>query len=304
MMQILNREEYKNRPISELGFSGRTYNALMRAGYNTLFLLIENYALLPDVRNLGYKCMTEINDTLTEIQNSYGTILEKTVPLNDEKNELRAGKMSFPDEIANRPVTDLMISTHTRNIFKYKHINTIGEVSLLSREDILKFKSMGQHYIDELLGELKKVSEIGEEYFSRSYQNNQEDNQEKCEDKQRGNAMEETRSDYEPMFIQWLSKNVSSARLSELYMALCEIELQAKKEELIQTSVYEDLSISSINRICEGIKNNNTFMNTHKKQWGIIISALEYLLKFVQSNVESIEDTETEQKILKENASG
>ncbi|MCI8691760.1 MAG: hypothetical protein HFH91_03285 [Lachnospiraceae bacterium] len=41
-MYIKNREEYCKIPISALNFSTRTYNCLMRAKINTLYLLIEN----------------------------------------------------------------------------------------------------------------------------------------------------------------------------------------------------------------------------------------------------------------------
>ena len=60
-MQINNRTEYMEIPISALGFSTRTFNALMRAGYNTLYLLIQNYDHLSEIRNLGYKSIDEIN---------------------------------------------------------------------------------------------------------------------------------------------------------------------------------------------------------------------------------------------------
>ena len=183
MMQILNKDEYKSISISELGFSRRTYNALMRAGYDSLFLLIENYALLPEVRNLGYKCMTEIDDTLAEIQNSDGTFTEEASSETENVNESGKGKPALSEEVANRPVTDLVIPIHTSNILRRNHIDTIGEASLLSRADILKFKSMGQKYTDELLEEIRKVSEVGEEYFSKSFHAGQDDTQENCDGK-------------------------------------------------------------------------------------------------------------------------
>lgn len=66
-MIIDNREEYKEINISELGFSTRTFNCLMRAGLNTLYLLVDNYETLPKLRNMGAKSITEIDELLARI---------------------------------------------------------------------------------------------------------------------------------------------------------------------------------------------------------------------------------------------
>ena len=92
--------------------------------------------------------------------------------------------------------------------------------------------------------------------------------------------------DNEAQFMRWLSHNVSAAQLSELYWAFHAIELQAKKTNLIQSSLYENLDITFIRRISGEIKNNSTFKADHKRQWGRIVSALDYLLIFAQRNAE------------------
>ncbi len=92
--------------------------------------------------------------------------------------------------------------------------------------------------------------------------------------------MAKTKEDLEAMFVAWLSENVSGAQLSEIYMALCEIEVQAKKNKIIKQSLYEKIDPTSIKRIKTRIEGNRNFKNTHKRQWSRILSALNYLLKY------------------------
>ena len=92
--------------------------------------------------------------------------------------------------------------------------------------------------------------------------------------------MAKTNEGSEEVFLSWLSKNVSGALFSELYIALHEIEVQAKKDRLIKLSLYEKLDPTSIKRIKTSIERSRFFRNTHKKQWSRILLALSYLLKY------------------------
>lgn len=94
--------------------------------------------------------------------------------------------------------------------------------------------------------------------------------------------MAEKDQNNEAMFMSWLSKNVSSAQLSELYMALIEIEQQAKKVRLIKGSLYDNLDPSSVKKIKANVEQSKIFKYTHKRQWSRILSALNYLLKYVK----------------------
>ena len=50
----------------------------------------------------------------------------------------------------------------------------------------------------------------------------------------------ENGQDNKTLFIDWLSKKVSSTQLSELYMAFREIEQEAKKVNIVNGSLYEN----------------------------------------------------------------
>lgn len=96
--------------------------------------------------------------------------------------------------------------------------------------------------------------------------------------------MDYTHAENETMFLSWLSSNVSPALMSELYLAFDEIEQQAKESKLIRRSLYEDLTVSAVKRIRTNIERSRIFQFTHKKQWGRILSALNYLQKYAAQN--------------------
>ena len=92
--------------------------------------------------------------------------------------------------------------------------------------------------------------------------------------------MAATKQNNEAAFMSWLSKNVSAAQLSELYMALIEIEQQAKKIRLFKDSLYDHLEPSIINKIKANVEQSKSFKFSHKGHWKSILSALNYLLKY------------------------
>ena len=105
--------------------------------------------------------------------------------------------------------------------------------------------------------------------------------------------MASTKKDNEAVFMAWLAQNVSGAQLSELYLAFQEIEQQAKKVKTIKTSLYESLDPSSVKKIKASIESSKIFKFTHKRQWGRITSALNYLLQFANQKAAEIKTQET-----------
>ena len=101
--------------------------------------------------------------------------------------------------------------------------------------------------------------------------------------------MADTKQNNEAAFTSWLSENVSaSQQLSELYMALVEIEQQAKKVRLVKRSLYETIDPPAVKKIRANIEQNKVFKFTHKRQWGRITSALNYLVQFAIQNEDKI----------------
>lgn len=171
-MQINNRTEYMEIPISALGFSTRTFNALMRAGYNTLYLLIQNYDHLSEIRNLGYKSIDEINTKLNEIT-GYGqydkeAMLESLQTENgsDETDKIDVSNLS--DDILDRPASDLFVPIRIEHALKAAKIETIRQVMALSKQDILGLRNLGTLSQQQLLDEMRSLCELGEAYFEKT----------------------------------------------------------------------------------------------------------------------------------------
>ena len=103
----------------------------------------------------------------------------------------------------------------------------------------------------------------------------------------------------EAAFMTWLSKKVSPAQLSELYMVFQEIEQQAKKAKIVKKSLYENTDIVVFKKIRSNIEQSKVFKFTHKRQMGRINSALNFLIQYAQdgaSSAESLMQIETEKK--------
>lgn len=66
-MKYENQKEYQDVLLSSLKLSVRTYNCLKRSNIHTLFDLIERYDELPEIRNMGVKSLSEIEDLLNKI---------------------------------------------------------------------------------------------------------------------------------------------------------------------------------------------------------------------------------------------
>lgn len=109
--------------------------------------------------------------------------------------------------------------------------------------------------------------------------------------------MTESKQDNETSFMTWLSKKVSPAQLSELYMAFHEIEQQAKNARLISVSLYEKKDVVLYKKIKADIDQSKLFKFKHKGQMGRINSSLNYLIQYAQEQ-ESAVQFKTEMKTV------
>lgn len=98
----------------------------------------------------------------------------------------------------------------------------------------------------------------------------------------------------EKLFIDWLSKKISPAQLSELYIALQEIEEQAKKSRVIKKSLYESIDVKVYKRVKKDLEQSKIFKFRHKRKMGAINAALNHLLKFADEYEKEIHVSESE----------
>lgn len=168
-MIIDNREEYKEINISELGFSTRTFNCLMRAGLNTLYLLVDNYETLPKLRNMGAKSITEIDELLARIAQDGISVIpggEAQSTGTASETEPIEQAASLPEGILSRPASDLHISIRILHSFQNEGIETIAQALALTPEAIRHMRNMGTLSAQQLQEQLELLKEMGEAYFA------------------------------------------------------------------------------------------------------------------------------------------
>lgn len=117
----MNDLRYEQISIDEIDLSVRSYNALKRAGIETLAELVTAYehGTLLDIRNLGVKSYEDIKETIEEISSSGFQLVE------DYGEEESFEQYVIPEAIENVSVYDLDISTRLRNGLVHSGFDTV-----------------------------------------------------------------------------------------------------------------------------------------------------------------------------------
>lgn len=164
-MQFENKEQYRDIDISDLNFSTRTYNCLMRAGLSTLYLLIEKFENLPEIHNMGAKSIAEIEQFLYDLEENglNPAIFEKGVAENFEPDV--ESRPELPEAILERPATDLFVPVRVCNAFRREGIETIRQIVAMTASDMMKMHNMGALSVSQLQEQIDLLYERGENYF-------------------------------------------------------------------------------------------------------------------------------------------
>lgn len=110
-MRIINKEEFKNTAITEIGLSEKTLDALHQVNYETVYQLVEHFRDLPHIRKLSLKGLNEIYECLIDINKakvsadgalSMMNPVDETAPEMEQHTELQAtnGVLDNPCETA------------------------------------------------------------------------------------------------------------------------------------------------------------------------------------------------------------
>ncbi len=167
-MQIINKDEYKNVPISALEFSTRTFNALMRASIDNLYLLIECSDALQNISNLGAKSLQEIENVLSTVSDKNFSETEESTLIEDDE------QLMLPENVLSRSASDLHVSNRVLHAFEIAGINTVEQVCLLNETEIMHMKNMGVLSCKQLIDEIKLLKKLGEVYFSGEFGEDEE----------------------------------------------------------------------------------------------------------------------------------
>lgn len=158
----MNNLRYEQISIDEIDLSVRSYNALKRAGIETLAELVTAYehGTLLDIRNLGVKSYEDIKETIEEIGGSGFQLVE------DYGEEESFEQYVIPEAIENVSVYDLDISTRLRNGLVHSGFDTVGKILKMTRADMNSVRGMGAKTADELRTIIHEINEEGFGYFA------------------------------------------------------------------------------------------------------------------------------------------
>ena len=146
----------KLTPIEELYLSVRPYNALKRAGINTVEELEKlSQADLMHVNNMGVTSAKEIMQVLK----IYKSNEEKNNSLHDITN--RNETNSYIDDNST-PIEKLNLSVRSYNALKKADINTLEQLKTMSKVDLMNIKNMGKTSVKEIIRVLKVFESIKE----------------------------------------------------------------------------------------------------------------------------------------------
>ncbi len=153
-----------NIPIEDLDFSARTLNSLTSSHIETLGELA-SFEIV-DIRKfhgLGKKSLQEIEDAVInkglrfgfDIKSFYvGNGTKPQIVLNDDttsSNEVGGGQDEIVDvSILSIPIEELGLSVRAFNCLNTAEVKTLGELVVLKKEELLKFRNFGKNSLREI----------------------------------------------------------------------------------------------------------------------------------------------------------
>lgn len=139
------RTDLQHVSIEDMLLSIRSYNCLKRAGITNLYELTErSTADLMKVRNLGRKSMMEVIEKMAE----YGVApADMDVPV-------CRNKVSTFDDFS---IDDLELSVRSFNVLKRAGINSVGDLTRRTYDDLTRVRNMGRKSLEEILSKMEAL---------------------------------------------------------------------------------------------------------------------------------------------------
>lgn len=178
-MKIELKAEYRDIDIKECGFSNRTRNVLHRHKITNVYELAEKFNEgITELRGAGVFVEEEVriffvsitNDTVDEIQQNKDILkkISDTKAKIDEAEEIDPGNVkSFLEEMEQVNIIEIPMSVRARNGLKLGGINTVKDLLLLKKSDLLGLRNIGATSIYEIESIQNAIWAGREEYFSK-----------------------------------------------------------------------------------------------------------------------------------------
>ena len=140
--------EIMHSNVDELELSVRAYNGIKRAGINTVEELMQRTPEeMLNVRNLGQSAVDEIIERLSEFDLS----LKGDVEYGNDK-----AKVLGVENIDELNIDDMGLSVRSFNCLKRAGINTLGDLTRRTPEDMMKVRNLGRKNLEEILWKMRE----------------------------------------------------------------------------------------------------------------------------------------------------
>ena len=178
-MDIELKEEYRDIDVEDCGFSNRTHNILLRYQITNVYELAEKYNEgLTGLRGVGVFVEEEvqsffeskINDALDESKRKkevLQTIAEAKAKI-VAAEELEAENVKpFLESMDQISISELPMSVRVYNGLKRGGINTVKDLLLLKKSELLELRNIGATSVEEIESIQNSIWVEREEYFSQ-----------------------------------------------------------------------------------------------------------------------------------------
>lgn len=166
-------------PLRMLGLSGRSYNAVINIGIDTVAKLLETpIDEILKAPNLGLISTTEIRNTIDDIRNGKNGIL--FIACGDERIdqqevESKTSNLFYDfDGILRKdiPIKDLDLSVRAYRCLSKSRIRYASEIINLTEEDLSSIRNMGAKTVREILDKVQSINFEAEVAIDPSYSDN------------------------------------------------------------------------------------------------------------------------------------
>ena len=96
------------------------------------------------------------------------------------------------------------------------------------------------------------------------------------------NALSNTQKPNEKLFSEWLSRQVSPHKLTEIFLCYLEIEKYGKRTKILKDDFFNTKEVSVLNKLRADIEANKAFRFQHKKQMKNISLALKLYISYLK----------------------
>lgn len=149
----------------------------------------------------------------------------------------------------------------------YRNENGIS-MKFTIMQAILHDAESGLHNISKLFVEMKDL------YY--------QSNSEYKEILEEAKKMVEIKKSNKEEFAEWLSKKVTPAQLSELYMMYEKVDVFCKQRGLLKKTILETEDFVSVRKILQTVEQNKVFRFIHKRELGRITEAVKYYFEYIK----------------------